>query len=335
MDLADRLILRTPLYAARDRYDGGRAVTPGGLARPRPSEGVRSAVAAVADPWPDPARDPLAEPERVHVTVNRCTDLLEREASHGRISREAYLVGRVIAEVFERRAGPRGSGSPEGGNRVDHTVAHELAILLAIDDGRLVEGLLDKLREAIGTVGTRFLHQVLAEGRDFAGLARGLGRGDGRAAVAGVAQRFRDLLEDVAADWLAQQSGQGPRRAGSSARLRRRPRQARPRMRRGVWCRGPEPTRWAPIQTGAAVAAGLEAPGGGAAGAGGAGAHAGLAVALAAGRDRLDGTRGDRAVMTWREQHGLLLPDYPEVNSRHIAFAGLVFCVRAAEWPAA
>lgn len=209
MDSADRLILRTPLYAARDRYDGGRAVTPGGLARPRPSEGVRSAVAAVADPWPDLERDPLAEPERVHVTVNRCTDLLEREASHGRISREAYLVGRVIAEVFERRAGPRGSGSPEGGSRVDHTVAHELVILLAIDDGRLVEGLLDKLRDAVGTVGTRFLHQVLAEGRDFAGLARGLGRGDGRAAVAGVAQRFRDLLEDVAADWLAQQSGQG------------------------------------------------------------------------------------------------------------------------------
>jgi hypothetical protein len=28
-------------------------------------------------------------------------------------------------------------------------VAHELAILLAIDDGRLVEGLLDQLREAI------------------------------------------------------------------------------------------------------------------------------------------------------------------------------------------
>ncbi|SEP40738.1 hypothetical protein SAMN04487843_11624 [Methylobacterium sp. ap11] len=209
MDSVDHLIRRTPLYAARDRYDGGRAVTPGSLARPRPSEGVRSAVAAVADPWPDPERDPLAEPERVHVTVNRCTDLLEREASHGRISREAYLIGRVIAEVFERRAGPCGAGSPEGGNRVDHTVAHELAILLAIDDGRLVEGLLDQLREAIGTVGTRFLHQILAEGRDFAGIARGLGRGDGRVAVAGVAQRFRDLLEDVAADWLARQSGQG------------------------------------------------------------------------------------------------------------------------------
>jgi hypothetical protein len=37
-----------------------RAVTPGSLARPRPSEGVRSAVAAVVDPWPDPERDPLA-----------------------------------------------------------------------------------------------------------------------------------------------------------------------------------------------------------------------------------------------------------------------------------
>ncbi|RVU17476.1 hypothetical protein [Methylobacterium oryzihabitans] len=208
MDPVTRLILRTPLYAARDRYDGGRAVTPGSLARPRPSDGVRTAVAAVLDPWPDPERDPLAEPARVRVTVNRCTDLLEREASHGRISREAYLVGRVIAEVFERRAGPRGQGSPEGGNRVDHTVAHELAILLAIDDGRMVEGLLERLHRAVGSVGAAFLHRVLAEGHDFAGLARRLGRGDGRAAVASVAERFRGLLEDIAADWLVQQAGE-------------------------------------------------------------------------------------------------------------------------------
>ncbi len=213
MDSVDRLILRTPLYAAQDRYDIARAVTPGGRARPRPSDGVRTAVAAVADPWPDPERDPFAEPERVSVTVNRCCDLLEREASHGRISREAYLVGRVIAEVFERRAGPRGSGSPEGGNRVDHTVAHELAILLAIDDGRLVEGLMDRLHGAVGSVGARFLHQVLAQGADFAGIARRLGRGDGRAAVASVADRFRGLLEDIAADWLHRQTGETRREA--------------------------------------------------------------------------------------------------------------------------
>jgi hypothetical protein len=210
MDAIDHLVRRTPLHSARrHRYDGGPALTLPNPARPHPCPTHRTAIAAVTDPWPNPERDPLAEPERLNVTVNRCTDLLEREASHGRLSAEAYLIGRVLQEAFERRAGPRGAGSPEGGNRVDHTVAHELAILLAIDDGRLVEGLLDKLREAVGTVGTRFLHQVLAEGRDFAGIARGLGRGDGRAAVAGVAQRFRDLLKDVAADWLARQSGQG------------------------------------------------------------------------------------------------------------------------------
>ncbi|AWB25751.1 hypothetical protein DA075_33505 [Methylobacterium currus] len=208
MDAADHLVRRTPPHTARrHRYDGGPALTPPNSARPHPSPPLRTAIAAVTDPWPNPERDPLAEPERRHVTVHRCTDLLGREASHGRLSAEAYLVGRVLQETFERRAGAR--ARRRGGNRVDHTVAHELAILRAIDDGRLVERLLDKLREAIGTVGMRFLHQVLAKGRDFAGIARGLGRGDGRAAVAGVAQRFRDLLGDVAADWLARQSGQG------------------------------------------------------------------------------------------------------------------------------
>ncbi|KMO28066.1 hypothetical protein VQ03_30140, partial [Methylobacterium tarhaniae] len=137
-----------------------------GSARPHPSPTLRTAIAAVTDPWPDPARDPLGEPERLPVTVHRCTDLLEREASHGRLSAEADLVGRVLQVAFERRSELRGSGSPEGGDRVDHTVAHELAILLAIDDERVVEGLLDRLREAVGNVGTRFLRQVLAEDRD-------------------------------------------------------------------------------------------------------------------------------------------------------------------------
>ncbi|MGE7416986.1 hypothetical protein, partial [Methylobacterium tarhaniae] len=130
---ADHLVRLTPLHTARrHRYDNGPALTPSGSPRPHPSPAFRTAIAAVIDPWPDPARDPLAEPERLRVTVHRCTDLLEREASHGRLSAEAYLVGRVLQEAFERRAGPRGSGSPEGGDRVDHTVAHELAILLAM-----------------------------------------------------------------------------------------------------------------------------------------------------------------------------------------------------------
>ncbi|WP_043749951.1 hypothetical protein [Methylobacterium nodulans] len=168
------------------------------------------AVGSVVDPWPNPDRDPFAEPERIQVTINRNTDLLEREFAHGRISEPAYLVGRVLQEAFERRAGPRGGSSPEGRDRVDQTVAHELTIALSIDDGRFVEMLIERLEQAVGSYGARFLHQVLAHGREFAEISRGLGRGDSRQAVAFVAERFRDLLEAIAEDWLAEQTFHGP-----------------------------------------------------------------------------------------------------------------------------
>ncbi len=138
-----------------DRYDGGSALTLPDAVRPHPYTTLRTAVAAVTDPWPTPERDPFAEPERLHVTIHRCTVLLEHEASHGRLSAEADLVGRVLQEAFERRAGPRGSRSPDGGNWVDHIVAHALAILLAINDGWMVERLLDTLREPVNHVGAR------------------------------------------------------------------------------------------------------------------------------------------------------------------------------------
>ncbi|MGY2051702.1 hypothetical protein [Methylobacterium sp. JK268] len=205
-----RQALRTPLFSTRSRYDRGPAVVPGQRDLPPPSQAVRTAVGSVVDPWPNPDRDPFAEPERVQVTINRNTDLLEREFAHGRISEQAYLVGRVLQEAFERRAGPRGGGSPEGRDRVDQTVAHELAIALAIDDAMFVERLMGRLQQAVGSYGARFLHQVLANGREFAEISRGLGRGDGRQAVAFVAARFRDLLEAIAADWLAEQTAVGP-----------------------------------------------------------------------------------------------------------------------------
>src|SRR3712207_8903443 len=53
------------------------------------------------------------------------TDLLEREHAHKRITDAAYLIGRVLQEVFERRSGPRGAGSPEGRDRVDQSVRSE------------------------------------------------------------------------------------------------------------------------------------------------------------------------------------------------------------------
>jgi hypothetical protein len=152
------------------------------------------------------------------------------------ISREAYLVGRVIAEVFERRAGPRGSGSPEGGNR-RHGVVDPVAALRRARPARPGPAL-----EHLGDdTPDEFLHQVLAEGRDFAGLARGLGRGDGRAAVAGVAHPWPDCCASQSAATSSRRSRNRCATPATAARPSPRPSPRAGRPHRGA--RAGDPAR--------------------------------------------------------------------------------------------
>ncbi|MGG3814228.1 hypothetical protein ABEV34_21650, partial [Methylorubrum rhodesianum] len=79
----------------------------------------------------------------------------------------------------------------------DQTIAHELAIIYAIDDAERVRKFTARLEQAIGGVGVRFLRAILAEGQTFAAYAARTGRGSGERAATDVAKRFRWLLESL------------------------------------------------------------------------------------------------------------------------------------------
>jgi hypothetical protein len=69
---------------------------------------------------------------------------------------------------------------------------------------------------SVGSVGARFLRAVLVERQPFAELAARRGR-SGERGAATIAQRFRDLLEDLAEDMTARGQARAPIRASRAA----------------------------------------------------------------------------------------------------------------------
>jgi len=158
------------------------------LARTARDRDVVTGTRTVADPY-DPGTF-------ITATVNRRVDILAAERSTGRITEAQFQVGRMIQAVFERGSGARLSsgGWSQGGSR-DQTVAHELAIIFAIEDAEKVRKFVRHLEHAIGGVGVRFLRAILAEGFSFSSYAERTGKGSGERAATDIAKRFRWLLE--------------------------------------------------------------------------------------------------------------------------------------------
>ncbi len=170
-----------------------------GLAK-SPTPHLATAVAAVPDP--------LESGARILATVNRRTDILEIERSHGRISEAAYAVGRMLQQAFERQARLGSASYWSEVGRIDSGERHELAIGHAVDDARQVLALTGKVQDAVGVVGARFLRAIIGERVPFAAFAAARGRG-GERGTAQVAAHFRILIEDVADHFAAV----GPKRA--------------------------------------------------------------------------------------------------------------------------
>ncbi len=182
------------------RYDLTAAREPAnGVARPPRSRNVATAIVAVPDPY--------AARERLLATVNRRVDVLEDERSRGRISEAAYQIGRILQAVFERGQGPRGARMQwSEGDRVDAAWAHELAVVLALDDAHKIKAYLDRLAHTVGMLDARLLRHVLGDRLSFAECAAARGRA-GERGTRYYAARFRDALEFVAERWAARGRG--------------------------------------------------------------------------------------------------------------------------------
>lgn len=181
-----------------DRYDHSQAFDPRtNLSRAVRRKGpVTTSTVAVADPF--------SPGTRVLASVNRNIDVLEMERSHGRITVSQYEVGRQVQAILERGVGARlGSSSYEVRGTKDLSIAHELAIIYAIEDARLVASLKDKIMRAIGATGARFLAEVLTGRQTFAQYAEARGKG-GERGTAYIAEHFRILLESLDEDFAAE-----------------------------------------------------------------------------------------------------------------------------------
>lgn len=155
----------------------------------------RTARDREVDVGEDVVADPYEPGQFIRAQVNRRVDVLAQELAAKRIGRAEFLVGRMIQAVYERGSGARlGSGGWNQSGSRDQTIAHELAIIYAIEDAEKVRKFTARLEQAIGAVGARFLRAILAEGQTFAGYAAARGR-TGERAAGEVAQRFRWLLE--------------------------------------------------------------------------------------------------------------------------------------------
>lgn len=137
------------------------------------------------------------------VPYNRRVDVLEEERANHRISVSQYETGRIIQAIFERASGAKlGSGGWSQGGSRDQTIAHELQIIYAIEDAETVKRYVTRVERAIGTVGTRFLRQILADRVSFAQYAAARGKA-GERGLAQVAGHFRILLEGLDDAWAA------------------------------------------------------------------------------------------------------------------------------------
>lgn len=171
-----------------DRYNRNSAFMPAqGLASSASPRNVPTLAGAVADPY---------EPGgRIQVSINRRVDLLEEQRSHKRISVSEFETGRQVQAIIERASGAGlGSGGWGAGGSRDQTVAHEIAIIYAVEDARLIQQLMSRIVQAVGSVGARMLRDLLGGTMSLRQYAEARGK-SGERGVAAVGAQFQFLLQ--------------------------------------------------------------------------------------------------------------------------------------------
>jgi hypothetical protein len=185
---------RKPRASVR-KTSGGRFRNVAANAR-LPANDLAPALSPNIQLVPGVVEDPMEKGAHLIVSVNRRTDILENEYARGFITEGAYRTGREIQGTYEA-ALSMGSAGWTQGNRVDCTVAHELAILNKVEKAAAVTAFEKKIAAVIGMVGTRRLRRHLVEGWTYAQAAEERGQ-CGREATTFSAKYFRDSLETLA-----------------------------------------------------------------------------------------------------------------------------------------
>lgn len=194
-----------PTHADRQpvsRYDGRRACLVGSIAPSPPAHSpVKTAVGRVPDPYSPGAY--------IVVAINRRVDILEIERHAKRISEAAYRIGRDIQHALE--ASMRSSSNWSDGVSGDPTTAREHRLASGRARAHATGALYRRIVRAVGMRGVHHINRVLRDGWSYRDIAEdegliepGYGR-KGERGIAKVAERFRQLLEDIAEYWT--QSG--------------------------------------------------------------------------------------------------------------------------------
>ncbi|HXY57824.1 MAG TPA: hypothetical protein VEH76_04505 [Methylocystis sp.] len=155
--------------------------------------------------------------KRRRVAINARTDLLEYEHQHGRLSPQAYAVGRYVDAILEAANGRRGGVEFGERNRVAISAySLQQALAARMDAAREAARLKEAMAREIGRECARVVSLVIGDGLLFRDIARmeamtcgkakegaplGAKGRDCERAARRIAGLFRHGLEELAAVW--------------------------------------------------------------------------------------------------------------------------------------
>lgn len=139
--------------------------------------------------------------------AGRSRDVLLDEHSKGRITEAQFLIGRMIQTAFERGSSA-GLGSVDWSRvgAIGSNTAHELAMILRVEDADRLRKFSVRMEREIGRAGVRFLQAILVGDHSFTSYAASEGR-SGNSGMLCIGDRFRWLLGQLVE---ARQTATGP-----------------------------------------------------------------------------------------------------------------------------
>jgi hypothetical protein len=117
------------------------------------------------------------------------------EWREGRLSEPAYMIGRLIEQVFEQSTM---ADWFRRRIRVDVSSSNDSAIARGIEAARSITAYTERIQFAVGINDARLLRAVLGDGQTYAQIAAKYGEGESK-----ISDRFCAALERLTDAWTA------------------------------------------------------------------------------------------------------------------------------------